>query len=75
MCSPSAYHHSRRRCNGQKALAAFGELVLPVPDPMSNDAEGRRFTHLDLSDLSLAELRREEGRTRLRLLLDDAAPA
>jgi hypothetical protein len=47
-------------------------MIYPLPQPMANDEEWRRAHHEDLVELTVNQLRAEEARAELRLLLDSA---
>jgi hypothetical protein len=49
--------------------------VYVAPDPVASDGEHRQYHHLDLADLSDAQLWRERERVRLRLVLEGRSHA
>jgi len=56
-------------------LGEFCELIQPIPNPWDSLEQRERFEHRDLWRLSRPELARQRDRVRLRLTLDDSAPA
>ena len=48
------------------------EGLYPIPQPLDSYEDWERYHHLDLDDLSLAQLRLELDRARFRLMLDDS---
>ncbi len=65
-----------RRFNERKTFTKFlDRFVCTVPNPLDTRAQYDRYTHQDLQDTSAQELRHELQRLRLRILLDERAPA
>ena len=56
-------------------LAELCECIYAVPNPFDTLEQRERFEHRDLARMTLPELQRERDRVRLRLTLDDGAPA
>jgi len=49
-------------------------VAYPVPDPLDTQAQYDQYVHTDLQGRAPAELCRELGRVRLRLLLEERPP-
>ncbi len=46
------------------------DILYRIPDPLASDEDAARWSHLDLADLSDAELWQEQKRVELRLAME-----